>query len=327
MSKKTIVFALAIIMALLSGCKKKEPFVALSILSSETFYGSQGGQGVITFESSLPVTVSSEQNWLSWTTSEGAITLDVTPNPTREVRYGVLSFQTEQEKKEINITQDGFSFMTDLESITTDNDGISRSFLVRSDAPVVFSSTADWIEWVWEGDDFALRVLPNEEGKFRSGKLTWEYGDLSGEISVIQFGLESLIGKYRFSRVMEGKCWVDANTSYTFDGETMEGIAEIKEDELIIPTIDDEHMFHMPASLVSEDGVYKIVVPQARVVLELPMWINYGGYEIKLSAVYENGLVLQGTGLALLYTAMISARPVSQGSLSMHDLRFEPIED
>lgn len=333
--KHSLTCLLAVLTLALSACHEKEEIVPLSIMKSELEYGSQGGTGSIVFLSSLPVTVSGGSSWLKWTVTENTVTLQVEPNLSMEDRYASLSLQTENERKEFSIVQAGFKFVSTIVSFTCSNERNDKVFHVSSDAPVAFVSSVDWLEWNWKGEEFTVTVQENTGGKLRSGKISWEYGDLSGEMTVIQYGLASLIGKYKFIRTLTGTGWYNQSSSKTYDGEVVEGVAEITDKELILPIMDESSVVKIPVSFQEDEyGDYSIVLPNNAVVIAVsgpvrvqietkaavmkPIDITETGFNLKYDSPETEGKIM------LTYLAYMPS-PRLMGSLSASDISFEMI--
>lgn len=183
------------------GCSSDEnldiPAPAVEVLKAETFFSVLGGEKQVVVAKS-PAKAYALNDWLKVTTVDKTIKLSTSFNNTPQSRNTLLVLKNERgDSTNINIMQEGVNFGLPQESAYYGGDETYKTSIpVTSNVDVKYSSTADWLTVVHEGNQLQVQLTANKTLRPRTAFIKAEALGLKDSIVFVQASISDVAGKY-----------------------------------------------------------------------------------------------------------------------------------
>lgn len=211
----------------------------ISIIQEGMFF-QISAQGTISFgntassqkfdvKSNIPVTVSTNNDWISASLSDDVLTVSVQANPNLDPREGSFTVSYGSNENKINVSQTGFTLaLFDVKEWKMT--GASNTTLGTYTYPFDtfdFSTDCDWISYTISGGRLSITAAANTTKHPRSATMTFTVGTRTGQIPVSQCNFTTDMvgsgwGLYYYDPSKSGWYYVDAEikgsgSSYTIN--------------------------------------------------------------------------------------------------------------
>lgn len=163
---------------------------AITIVSRSTNFPAAASSGSVKFEADGPVTVSTENSWLSATVEGDEIKIECTQNDELQGRTGVITARCNNGSTDINIVQEGVYFQVpDVDKLDFECIPSSYEIEVHSNAKVEVISGEDWISGECVDGILKIEVAENPTFDERKCELVIKSGVTTTKIPVTQKGI------------------------------------------------------------------------------------------------------------------------------------------
>ena len=189
------------LLGLAVGCSSDEnldtPAPAVEVLKAETFFPVLGGEKQVVVAKS-PAKAYALNDWLKVTTEDKVIKLSTSFNSTPLSRNTLLVLKNQQgDSTNINIMQEGVNFGLPQEAAYYGGDeSYKTNIAVTSNVDVTYTSTADWLTVVHEGNQLQVQLTANKTLRPRTAYIKAEALGLKDSIVFVQASLSDVAGKY-----------------------------------------------------------------------------------------------------------------------------------
>ncbi len=245
----------------------------LEIKSAETSIEARGGSAVIETAASA-VSAEAAASWLNVSVSGSNVTVSAEANPSIQSRHTTVTIKDQNGNSAIvNVSQYGMVFSLDSTSpLVVGDDAKTYKYAMSSNAEVLLSTTADWINAKVATDSLELSVSANNQGHVRKGYVYYTVAGTTDSIEVVQGDFDKDIAGTYYMLYLPSDTATKA--SYSLTTVTRDSIV-INALKLSIPTsYDDETLtFTMKAGqFVGMYSKYYIFNP---FILEDGYWTAY----------------------------------------------------
>lgn len=228
---------------------------AISITGYETSFPASASTGSITFEAKGPVTVTSDNEWITATVDGNRIDIAVDQNNAFTGRSGSITVKCGNATDNISIIQSGIIFKyDDVSAINIDSDAWSQTYKADATLPVSVSSDSEWLKASLTDGILTIAADRNTKLQARTGIVTVSISNLTNEITINQGPLT-----FPLVKVTEISQNDDAKT-YTYDFPTDIPVQFETEsswihasfaDEIVTITVDENNSGHMRSGTLS----------------------------------------------------------------------------
>lgn len=160
---------------------------AITIVSHDTTFPAEASTGSITFEAKGPVTVTTDNEWITATLDGNTINIAVAQNNALDGRTGTIIVKCGNATDEISIIQSGIIFkFADVSEIDIEADAWTNSYEANATIPMSVTSDAEWLKGLIADGILTINADRNTKLQARTGILTITVGDLTYDITVNQ---------------------------------------------------------------------------------------------------------------------------------------------
>lgn len=215
---KSILFTLLAGMAVTSCDSYEAPEItsdpAVTIVSRETTFPAAASTGTIKFKADGPVTVTTENQWITATVEGDEIKVSCSQNNSLQGRTGVITAKCGGNSSMISIIQDGILFQLGEnmdDGLTFAAGKATKVIEIKANAPIQVTSDSEWLSADVSEGVLTISVDDNISLDERNGSLKITYGDNESELGVKQDGI--------WYPIFDRTEWytTDAKTRYNLD--------------------------------------------------------------------------------------------------------------
>ena len=173
------------------------PAPAVEVLKAETFFPVLGGEKQVVV-AQTPAQAYALNDWLKVTKSDKTIKLSTSFNNTPQSRNTLLVLKNDKgDSTNINVMQEGVNFGLPQEKAYYGGDESYKTTIpVTANVEVKYSSTADWLSVVHEGDQLKVQAEVNKTRRARVAYVKAEALGLQDSIVFVQASINDVAGKY-----------------------------------------------------------------------------------------------------------------------------------
>lgn len=173
------------------------PAPAVEVLKAETFFPVLGGEKQVVV-AQTPAQAYALNDWLKVTKSDKTIKLSTSFNNTPQSRNTLLVLKNDKgDSTNINVMQEGVNFGLPQEKAYYGGDESYKTTIpVTANVEVKYSSTADWLTVVHEGDQLKVQAEVNKTRRARVAYVKAEALGLQDSIVFVQASINDVAGKY-----------------------------------------------------------------------------------------------------------------------------------
>lgn len=178
----------------------------LDVKSADVTFGPDASQGSIVVDATEEtISATSNMDWCSVSVSGNKVVVDVTVNEALESRNALVTIKSATRSVEVPVHQGGFVTIINASDIVSNDKAFSKSFTFKTNAKVEFSTTADWLSIVRDGDAIIVSATANTTGNVRTGYVFYETSLKKDSISVTQGEFNDVPGTYLLAGLEEGE--------------------------------------------------------------------------------------------------------------------------
>lgn len=138
-------------------------------------------------DSSVPVQISSDAEWLSGTIADGILTVKADRNTKLSPRTGVLSLTSGSLSYDITVNQEKLEFpLVKVTSLRLNDDKATYTYDFPTDIEVKFTPSASWIHGEFANETVTVTIDANNTGHIRQGSLDYEVDGAKGSVKFMQ---------------------------------------------------------------------------------------------------------------------------------------------
>lgn len=193
-------------------------------------------------DSSVPVQISSDAEWLSGTIADGILTVKADRNTRLQPRTGVLTLTSGSLTYDITVNQEKLEFpLVKVSSLRSNDDEATYTYNFPADIEVKFTPSAGWIHGEFANETVTITLDANNTGHIRQGGLDYEVDGVNGSVKFMQADFDKDI----------------AGSYYWFYTDPK-----------------DNEDYYIPATLKREDSNYSIDVTSSSYSWSIPVTYN-----------------------------------------------------
>lgn len=226
MKKSIIIKAMAAAVALVgfAACSDDEGTEIsnnnVKVVTSPTMFEWNGGETEMTVDKTI-TSAYADADWLTVSNSGEKVTLTATSNTSRESRHAELVVKASATDSVIvSVSQLGLVFNAEEASDISITDKDTTVVLpVTTNGDVVVSECPDWITATMTDDGLSLAISANTTGSMRGGDVVFGIGDMTKQVSVLQFDIDrDLFGSYYIAHYNGDEADFALPVTFTRDG-------------------------------------------------------------------------------------------------------------
>lgn len=258
--KNICILFMGIFLLCITGCSEDQNITRqLKVTETHADFDCFGGTGTIQFKSSVPVTVSSSDEWCKVSQTGETITLEVAPNLKINSRTAIVCLKTTTEETIVPVSQLGDILYNDFSNVNVSAAGGETTFHVKSNHEIIFENVdTSWITITQEGETVTVKAAPLPKG-VRENVIRIKAGEHRMEIVFKQV---NITGPYN--------CFING-------GRTAYGTCTIE-------TTQEEDVYRVTPKGSSFDAPYKILYRNGK--LSIPFGQYLGQYSGNPPFVY-----------------------------------------
>ncbi|MDE5903733.1 BACON domain-containing carbohydrate-binding protein [Duncaniella sp.] len=222
---------------------------AISITGHETYFPASASTGSITFEAKGPVTVTTDNEWITTTLDGNTINIAVTQNNALDGRTGTIIVKCGNATDEISIIQSGIIFkFADVSEIDIESKAWTNSYEANASIPMSVTSDSEWLKASLTDGILTIEADRNTKLQARTGIVTISVGNLTYDITVNQGPLIfPLVKATEISQNDDAKTYTydfpsDIEVTFSSDVEWLHGSFE---NETVTITVDANNDGHI----------------------------------------------------------------------------------
>lgn len=187
----------------------------LKVSSAEVSFTCEGGEGIITVNSNLPISATSTEEWCQVVVDKTTVNVTVAPNLIISSRTAMVTIAAGEEKTQVPVYQLGDIFDTDLRNADIASAGGEITYRVKSNWEIKVEGVDEsWLTYTLSEDQLTFKIAPlTEGGKYRKNEIKVIAGPNEIPITLTQV---NLTGEYA--------CYINK-------GNTAKGTCVIEETE------------------------------------------------------------------------------------------------
>ncbi|MDE7154430.1 MAG: BACON domain-containing protein [Muribaculaceae bacterium] len=163
---------------------------AITIVSRSTNFPAAASTGSVKFTADGPVTVSTQNSWITATVEGDEIKIECTQNDELQGRTGVITAKTKAGSTDINIIQEGVYFQVpNVDKLDFECTASTYEIEVHSNALVEVVSDVDWISGECVDGILKINIDANPTFDVRTCDMTIKSGVTKTKIPVSQKGI------------------------------------------------------------------------------------------------------------------------------------------
>ncbi len=160
-------------------------------------------------DATLPVSVTSDSEWLKASLTDGILTIAADRNTKLQARTGIVTISVGNLTNDITVNQGPLIFpLVKVTEISQNDDAKTYTYDFPSDIPVQFNTESSWIHATFANETVTITVDENNSGHMRSGSLSYSLEGADGSLTISQYDFDKdIAGEYQwiFTDPSDGK--------------------------------------------------------------------------------------------------------------------------
>ncbi|MBR1448878.1 MAG: BACON domain-containing protein [Prevotella sp.] len=220
-------YTLLLLPLLLAACDSDDNATSeerqLLIVSSQVFFPSQGGTGLVEVKSQQQVTAVLSADWCHAQVNDHTVSIAVQANRVVEGRSAILTIHSGTDSVQLTVQQRGIVYRFDHQDRYVFGDtAVVRDMPITYDNETQVTTSADWLTAAIDGDTLRYTCAENASGDIRSAWVRVSTGEYADSFKVMQYDARTdILGKYRLAGTVANGSTVTFDGTLSYTGKTL----------------------------------------------------------------------------------------------------------
>ena len=225
--KKTLYSILLLLPLLIASCSSDDDDTTadnqLQIVSSEVFFPSQGGTGIVEVKAQHEIRATLSANWCHAQVNGQTISISTEANRVVEGRSAILTIHSGNDSVRLTVQQRGIIYRFDHQQRYVYGDtAIVRAMPITYDNETLVTTSDSWLSAVIEGDTLRYTCAANTSGRIRSAWVHVATGEYADSFKVMQYDAQKdILGRYRLAGTVADGSTVAYEGTLAYTGRTL----------------------------------------------------------------------------------------------------------
>ncbi|MBQ7420057.1 MAG: BACON domain-containing protein [Prevotella sp.] len=162
-------------------------YYRLEVVEANVTFGPDAETGRIVVNTDQDITATSSEDWCTVSVNGSTVYVSVEDFSEITSRNAEVTIKSGVKSVQVPVHQNGVVFALDAPSeLVFDNSEVSVKYAMKTNAELIFSTSADWISINPGTDNLEISLSENTTGHMRNAYIYYQKGDMTGSVKVVQ---------------------------------------------------------------------------------------------------------------------------------------------